>query len=329
MRKVLVGFLLVLGISGIAYLRFRHAKPPLAVAYAGSRQLVLWSTTAQIREPVAKVNFGDRLDVLNRFEDQVQVRTASGITGWASGRELLSPEFWRKAKELEAQAAKLPVEARGHTRVLSNLHLEPGRDSPRLRQLDKDVPLELFEREAVGVPAAVEGAGSGNRGEAKREDWWHVRAHPPDLTLPTGWMLGRFIDLDVPLPLPDYASSAGIHIVAWLVLNHAADPSGNAKPQYLVVGNRGSEGEPCDFTLMRVFTWSSKRQRYETAFLESDVCGKLPILLTQAAAGGDVTFAFEDRSSATPENRVYHMRQTIVRRASQSGAARSARKQPR
>jgi hypothetical protein len=328
MRKVLVGFLLVLVISGIAYLRFHHRKPPLLVAYAGSRQLVLWSTTAQIREPVAKVNFGDRLDVLNRFDDQVQVRTAAGVTGWASGRDLLSPEFWRKAKDLEAKAAMLPVEARGHTRVLSNLHLEPGRDSPRICQLDKDVTLELFEREAVGVPAAAEGAASG--GEAKREDWWHVRAHPhpPDQSLPTGWMLGRFIELDVPSPLPDYASSAGIHIAAWFVLNQTTDASGNPKPQYLVVGNRGSEAEACDFTLMRVFTWSIKRQRYETAFLESDVCGKLPVLLTQAASG-DVTFAFEDRSNLTPENRVYQMRQTMVRRVNQSGAARSARKHPR
>jgi hypothetical protein len=328
MRKVLVGFLLVLVISGIAYLRFHHARPPLAVAYAGSRQLVLWSTTAQIREPVAKVNFGDRLDVLNRFDDQVQVRTAAGVTGWASGRDLLSPEFWRKTKDLEAKAAMLPIEARGHTRVLSNLHLEPGRDSPRIRQLDKDVPLELFEREAVEVPAVAEGAASADRGEAKREDWWHVRAHLADQSLSTGWMLGRFIELDVPSPLPDYASSAGIHITAWFVLNQATDASGKPKPQYLVVGNRGSEAEACDFTLMRVFTWSIKRQRYETAFLESDVCGKLPVLLTQAA-GGDVRFAFEDRSNRTPENRVYLMRQTIVRRVNQSGAARSARKHPR
>jgi len=79
MRKVLVGFLLVLVISGVAYLRFHHRKPPLAVAYAGSRQLVLWSTTAQIREPVGKANFGDRLDVLNRFDDQVQVHIRGGL----------------------------------------------------------------------------------------------------------------------------------------------------------------------------------------------------------------------------------------------------------
>jgi len=149
MRKVLLGFVLVLMISGISYLRFRHAKPSFPVAYAGNHRVTLWSTTAQVREPAATVNFGDRLDVLNSLYDQVQVRTASGVTGWASVHDLISAEVWQKAKNLETTAAMLPVAARGHTRVLSNLHIEPGRDFPRIRQLDKDVPLELFERQAV------------------------------------------------------------------------------------------------------------------------------------------------------------------------------------
>jgi hypothetical protein len=282
------------------------------------------------------VKFGDRLDVLNRLYDQVQVGTAAGVTGWASVRDLVSEEVWQKAKDLETKAASLPVAARGHTRVLSNLHIEPGRDSPRIRQLNKDVPVELFERQAVEVPVTVpptapapgaEGADSGERDEAKKEDWWLVRARLLDQTTQVGWILRRFIDLDVPSPLPDYASSAGIHIAAWFELNHVTDSFGRAKPEYLVVGNRGAEGRACDFTLMRVFTWGSKRQRYETAFVESNVCGKLPVKVTQRAApGADVTFAFEDLSSRTSENRVYQMHQTIVRRVKQSGAASAARK---
>jgi hypothetical protein len=336
MRKVLLGFVLVLVISGITYLHFRHAKPSLPVAYAGSHQVTLWNTTAQIREPAATVKFGDRLDVLNRLYDQVQVRTATGVTGWASVRDLVSAEVWQKAKDLETKAAILPVAARGHTRVLSNLHIEPGRDSPRIRQLDKDVPVELFERQAVEVPVAVppaasspggEEADSGERGEARKEDWWFVRAHLLDQTSQVGWILRRFIDLDVPSPLPDYASSAGIHVAAWFELNHVTDSLGRAKPQYLVVGNRGTEVQACDFTLMRVFTWGIKRQRYETAFIESNVCGKLPVQLTRTAApGADVTFSFENLSSRTPENRVYRMHQTIIRRVKQPGAASAARK---
>ena len=36
-------------------------------------------------------------------------------------------------------------------------------------------------------------------------------------------------------------------------------------------------GKACDFTMLRVYTWGSKRKRYETAYVESDLCGHLPI----------------------------------------------------
>jgi hypothetical protein len=80
---------------------------------------------------------------------------------------------------------------------------------------------------------------------------------------------------------------------------------------------------------MRVFTWGNQRQRYETAFVESDLCGKLPVKLAPATTpGGDVAFSFEDMSSGAPEERLYRMHQTIVRRVKNQGsvAAPVARK---
>jgi len=56
------------------------------------------------------------------------------------------------------------------------------------------------------------------------------------------WVLGRFLDLDSPAPLPEYASAAGMRIVSWLVLNHLEDADGTEKPQYLVLGATGREG---------------------------------------------------------------------------------------
>ncbi len=330
-RKLLLGFVVVLVIGLGVFWRFHHSRRPIETAYAGSREVTLWSTTAQVREPVATVGFGERLDVLERFGDQTRVRTASGVAGWTSQDDLLSAEFWRKAQDMEAETAKLAAQARGHTRVLSNLHIGPARDSPRIRQLDRDIPIDLFERQAVDVPSAspatvADEGGPGPRPDAKREDWWLVRAHVPGssttegLTL-SGWLLGRFVDLDVPSPLPDYASSAGMRIVAWFEVNRVADASGAAKPQYLVIGTRGPEGQPCDFRLMRVFTWAKQRQRYETAFVESDLCGKLPMKLTAATSpGGNATFAFEDWSKGASEMRTYRMYQNVVRRVRETGA---------
>lgn len=325
MRKIFVGFVLLVIVGGAAYLHFRKPKPSVEIAFAGNRQVTLWSTSAQIREPIATVNFGDRLEVLRRFQDQVQVRTMRNVTGWVNERDLLSADLWQKGKDLEQRAAALPIEARGHTRVLGNLRLDPGREAVRIRQLDKDVLVDLFERQAVAIPemrpASQHGEDASAPTDAKKEDWWLVRASMPDEGPVAGWILGRFVQLDVPEPLPDYALSADMRIVAWFELNRVEDGSGGVKPQYLVVGTKGPEGQPCDFTLLRVYTWGRQRARYETAFVESDVCGKLPVkLASPATAGGDVTFSFEDFSHGAPENRRYRMQKTIVRREGQASS---------
>lgn len=344
MRKLIVGFALFVIVGVAAYLRFHHKKGPIDVAYAGNRQVTLWSTTAQVREPVAIVNFGERLDVLDTSEEEVKVRASNGATGWVNEHELLSAELWDQARALEAKAAAMPVEAHGHTKVLSNLHLDAGRDVARTRQLSRDVPLDLLARQSVDIPA-VNRAGTDHANtdrantdedsspsepaQAKKEDWWLVRAHPPAEAPFSGWILGRFIELDVPAPLPDYASSAGTRIVAWFDLNHAKDSSGNPKTQYLLLGAKGPEGQACDFSSVRVYTWGVQRNRYETAFVDSGVCGKLPVELTRSTtSAGDVTFSFDDLSHGAPIKRTYRMHQTIVRRVKEPGEAKP-RKQGR
>ena len=335
-RKLLLGFVVVLVICIAAYLRFHRSKPVLEVAYAGNRQVILWDSSAEIREAIGTLKYGDRLDVLDHFQQQTRVRTTAGLLGWVAQSDLMSVDLWQKMQDLEAMAKASPVEARGSTRVISNLHIVPGRESPRLRQIGKGIPVEMFERQAVEIPATAiaptpaaahsdEGDNAGAPPAARKEDWWLVRAHLADQTTVAGWILGRFVDLDVPPPLPDYASSAGLRIAAWFELNRVADLSGGARPQYLVVGTRGPEGQPCDFTQARVFTWGKQSQRYETAFVASDLCGKLPVKLTHTP-GGDASFAFEDWSPGSSQQRLYQMHQTSVRRVRQPGELPEKRK---
>jgi hypothetical protein len=126
-----------------------------------------------------------------------------------------------------------------------------------------------------------------------------------------GWVLARFIELDLPDPVKDYASSADLHVVAWFELNRVPDGSGGEAPQYLVAGSRGAEGGPCDFTMLRVYTWGTARKRYETAYVESDLCGKLPIHISGSAKGPQFQFPDVDQGGAL---RTYVMSQTSVRR---------------
>lgn len=323
-RKILIGFALVVVFGGGYYLIHHHSRSPLEVAFAGNRHVTLWSTTAQVREPVTVVNYGTPLDVLQRSEEQLEVRTTGGVIGWVSDNEVLSADLWLKARDLDESLDKMPIEASGHTRVIANLHILPGRDAVRVRQLQKDIPVDLYLRKAVDVPSAANAGDSEESSvepaEAKKEDWWLVRAHTSKDDSVAGWVLGRFIALDVPEPLPDYASSAGVHIVSWAVLNQVKDSTGHVHPQYLVLASEGPEGQPCDFTMLRAYTWGIKSQRYETAFVESGLCGMLPLHLEAARQlGGDATFSFQDESGGASELRTYHMRQTIIRREREAG----------
>jgi hypothetical protein len=119
------------------------------------------------------------------------------------------------------------------------------------------------------------------------------------------------VELDLPGPVKDLASSADLHVVAWFELNRVADGSGGDAPQYLVAGSHGGEGGACDFTMLRVYTWGKARKRYETAYVESDLCGRLPIHLSNGEKGPEFQFSDVDQGGA---ERKYAMYQTVVRR---------------
>jgi len=333
-RKILIGFALVVVFGGGYYLWHRHSRGPIEIAYAGNRHVAIWNTTAQVREQVETVSYGTPLDVLQRYEDQLEVRSSNGAVGWVSERDVLSADLWLKARDLEESVAKMPVEARGHTRVIANLHILPGRDSARVRQLDKDVPVDLFLRKPLDVPVTPNANDAEESTveppEAKKEDWWLIQAHTGDNEGVAGWVLGRFLALDVPEPLPDYASSAGVHIISWAVLNQVRDAAGKLHPQYLLLATKGLEGQPCDFTMLRAYTWGMKSQRYETAFVESELCGMLPLHVTAATqVGGEATFSFQDEDEGGSELRTYHMHETIIRREREEGEPERSGKRER
>jgi hypothetical protein len=333
-----LGFVIFLVICVALYLRFRHPTPSLGTAYAGERDLTLWDSSAQVRSPVASVSYGEPLRILQQFGNQMQVRSPNGAVGWTTTDELISTELWQQEKDLDITTAAQTVEAQGHTRVLSNLHLVAGRESPRVWQLKKDIPIKLYERTAVAIPVSGsapapastaesdtdQGASSSNPNEPKREDWWLVRAQPDDKTSVSGWLLGRFVDLDVPAPLPDYASSANMRIVAWFELNPAPDANGQLKRQYLLVGTDGPEGQACDFTSMRVYTWAKTKAQYETAFVQSGICGKLPVRITRMPSAQEATISFKDPGDGIDQ--FYRMHQTIVRRVKDDDATRKGKR---
>lgn len=333
MRRILLGIVLLSIVGGLAYWRSQRNRAPLEDAYAGERKVTVWSSNAPVRSALQVLAFGDKVTILRRSGDNIEVKTGNGVDGWVTSRDLIPENLWHQELTLTAQARSMPVQAQGHTKVLTNLRLDPGRDGTRIIQLNRDVPVAVLRRrvleaQSLPSPAAKPGLAGGTATSAdddeteagepattKKEDWLLVLAQVKDAGSLAGWVVARFLDLDLPQPIQDYASSAGMRVVGWFELNKVRDPADGLKPQYLVIGSRGPEGDPCDFTTMRAYTWGSKRQRYETAYVESEFCGHMPVQATPATQpAGDAEFRFEAVTESGVQNREYRLHQTIIRR---------------
>lgn len=339
-RRWLLIIVLVVLIAGAWWARRKPAQFP--DAYIADRSATLWSATAQVRRQVATLGYGEKVSVLARAGDLTQVRAPDGTQGWVDNRLLMAPALWSRVGQLVSDARSLPIQAKGHTRTISNVHVEPGRDSPRIFQFGRNVPVAVLRRQvAAAASSSSEEARTSDEptpGPAEKsdvEDWALVlylpvsavsRSSPagvsPDrgpATPIAGWVLWRFIELDPPQPLGDYVGAAGRRVVAWVELNTVSDASG-AKPQYVVAAAKSGEGQRCDFTSIRVYTWGAQRMQYETSFADNNVCGFLPVRVNQAPAGPE--FRFNDDKNL---EHAYRLMGTVVHRITAPGVPRRAK----
>src|SRR5216684_6792905 len=174
-RKLLVAVPLLCVVALTAWF-FRPKHEYLGEAYVSERSTTLWSSVAQVREPIDTLHYGDRVDVMSRHNDNVKVRTAGGEVGWVDARLLLEPALWQRSVKLLNAAKAMPVQARGRTKVQTNLRVEPGRTEPRLYQFGRGVPVEIVGRAVADwVQVTDEKDTSSEPQETKKEDWFLVR----------------------------------------------------------------------------------------------------------------------------------------------------------
>ena len=336
-KKLLIAVPLLCIVALLAWF-FRPKRETISEAYVGEKTATLWSSVAQVREPLDTLHYGDRVDVVGRRNDSIKVRTAIGQIGWVEGRYLMDASLWQRSAKLLKQVQSMPVQARGRTKVQTNLRVEPGRTQSRLYQFGRGVPVEVVGRAVADWVQVADEKDTGNEPqEHKKEDWFLVRAvatrppgettsrvaettasQPGDQSVPiAGWVIARFIELDLPDAVREETNSANIRPIAWFELNHVSDPAGGDKVQFLVVGAKGPEGQPCDFTTSRVYTWNLRKERYETAFIENNLCGELPVRVGKSPKD-EPEFRFRQKGSNQQE-RVYRLIQTVVRRIREPG----------
>lgn len=295
------------------------------VAYVNASQVVLRDRLAPIFERKGVVTLGEKVYVLEHKPRFSRIRDARGEEGWIADRYLIPAETYDQFEKLASDNAHRPIQAHGIARNLLNLHLTPGRETEHLFQLKEGDRLDILARSLAEKPASLQPppkilkkTAVGEKEEKEEpaapamEDWYLVRGGDKQRA---GWVLARMVDIDIPLDIAEYAE--GQRIVSDFVLSEVQD--GEKKvPQYLVMLTDNKDGLPWDFNQIRVFTWNTKRHRYETAYRERNLVGLFPVSTGTANFGKEgmlPTFTIHvknDDGSVT--DRQYRMIGPIVRR---------------
>jgi hypothetical protein len=325
---LLAAFFLAFLVSGCN--RF-HQKPREMAYVSTVRPIYLHDRVAPVSTRVCQVVNGQPLQVLERRRRFLKVETDKQQIGWIEEMATIDEQTYEGFVKLAAETGSTPVAAKGILIDDLAMHLSPGRNTPRFYLIPGNSKVELLARAtAPRKPAETQGplppskpakaaevgrsAPSNTKGEAEAartpaaaeetvppemDDWWLAR----DAQGHVGWLLASRLDVDVPDDVAQYAESQRI-VGAW-VLKKVNDPdpdlSNHEIPEYLMALSAPTNGLPYDFDQVRVFTWSLKHHRYETAFRLRPIQGYLPVrVFTQETERGMVpAFSFEIANGAS------------------------------
>ena len=96
----------------------------------------------------------------------------------------------------------------------------------------------------------------------------------------SGWVLTRRLTMSIPDEVAQYAE--GRRITSYLPLGETHDGQTVKKSWLWTTVDIGRQ--PHDFDSFRVFVWSLRRHRYETAHIERNLNGFFPVLTHPVAA---------------------------------------------
>ncbi len=277
------------------------------MVYVSERGAIyLHDRVAAVSNRVAEVSNGEPLQVIERDGRFLKVKTPKGQIGWIEQSALIDGAMYAQFQKLAADHLHDPIVAAASLDVELYMHLAPGRTTQHFYLLPANTKVELLERASVertpppgSLPAAPLPAnaapvpGLPQPVAPEMEDWWLAR----DAKGRTGWLLGTHVDVIAPDDIAQYAGDQ--RIVGAYMLTKVSDPDSSfpnhEAPEYLTVMTPYQSGLPYDFNEVRIFTWSLRHHRYETAFRLHPINGFLPVHtgFEQTKDGAVPTFSFE------------------------------------
>jgi len=280
--------------------------------YVWARGTYLRDRVAAVSNRVAEVVNGQRLQVVEHGRRFLKVKTDKGEVGWIEDHGVIDQAVFDKFAALEKDNANDPVVATGVLRDDYWLRDAPGRTSDRFYLLPENDKLQLLMRASVPKPeppqevlVPMEKPVSRLKNRASvppppdLEDYWLVR----DSGGHVGWVRARMLDEDVPDAIAGLAE--GQKIVGAYILRKVYDPEagvpGNQVGEYVAFLAPWKDGLPWDFDQVRVFTWNTKKHRYETAYRERNIAGYLPVTVNAEDPNTHQPPAFSYRVAAGSE----------------------------
>jgi len=130
--------------------------------------------------------------------------------------------------------------------------------------------------EAAPPPVAAPPPPAPSPVEVPMDDWNLVRTTDGKV----GWVLTRPLSMAIPDEVAQYAE--GHRITSYFPLGQVHDDDAVKSNWLWTTIVKG--GQPYEFDSFRVFVWSLRHHRYETAYIERNVVGHYPVQVTNAGA---------------------------------------------
>ena len=294
----------------------RTGLSAIGEAYAGPANLPLHKDIDPKSALAGTVHHGEKLDILAQRRRWYRVRAQSGLEGWTDDRQLLDKRQMARLRELAKETVGQPSQGAATAFDTLNVHTEPNRQSPSFLQVKEGEKLDVvahrvMNRGALPKRRLIEPKPrqprrkkekkapkyaepdpplpprppsdwlklSGERGipvadiadeQVAQDDWMLVRTAGGQ----SGWVLTGRLFLTIPDEVAQYAE--GHRIMSYFSIGKTND-GGTDKDIWLWT-TADRLGEDHDFDGYRVFTWSLRHHRYETAYIQRRVRGFFPVL---------------------------------------------------